>query len=111
LTAAACAHSATGPEHLEDPLVGPVSVCGDMAGDPWHTWSLLGLGLRSFSMATPELPFVKSVLLKTDLEAAEDFVRTALELTSAEEVAAVAATRFGERLSLELDGRAPHRTR
>ncbi|HEY1585433.1 MAG TPA: phosphoenolpyruvate--protein phosphotransferase, partial [Polyangia bacterium] len=40
----------------------PVSVCGDMAGDPWNTWLLLGLGLRSFSMAMPELAFVKSVV-------------------------------------------------
>jgi len=84
----------------------PVSVCGDMAGDPWHTWSLLGLGLRSYSMAMPELPFVKSVLLKTEVAAAEVFVRGALALTSAEEVASLAMTHFGERLSLELDDRA-----
>src|SRR5512143_3181205 len=89
----------------------PVSVCGDMAGDPWHTWSLLGLGLRSFSMAMPELPFVKSVVLKTDLAAAESFVRAALDLTRAEEVAQLAAARFGALLALELEGRAPHRAR
>lgn len=83
----------------------PVSVCGDMAGDPWHTWSLLGLGLRSFSMAMPELPFVKSVVLKTDLAAAQDFARVALEQTSAEDVAALATARFGNLLALELEGR------
>jgi phosphotransferase system enzyme I (PtsI) len=88
----------------------PVSVCGDMAGDPWNTWLLIGLGLRSFSMAMPELAFVKSVVLKTELPLAEEFARAALALTSAEEVAALASARFGARLALELDGRPRHRT-
>ena len=62
-------------------------------------------------MAMPELPFVKSVLLKTNLAAAEEFVRAALEQTSAEEVAALAVARFGDLLALELEGRTPHRAR
>ena len=89
----------------------PVSVCGDMAGDPWNTWLLIGLGLRSFSMAMPELAFVKSVILKTELPQAEELARAALALTSAEEVAALASARFGARLALELDGRARPRSR
>jgi phosphotransferase system enzyme I (PtsI) len=84
----------------------PVSVCGDMAGDPWNTWLLLGLGLRSFSMATPELAFVKSIVRKTELPLAREFAGAALELTSSEEVAALASARFGARFALELDGRA-----
>jgi hypothetical protein len=42
---------------------------------------------------------------------AEGFVHAALALTSAEEVASLAVTCFGERLSLELDDPAPHGTR
>ena len=87
----------------------PLSVCGDMAGDPWNTWLLIGLGLRSFSMAAPELPFVKSVVRKTDRAEAEELARAALAVTSAEEVAALASARFGARLALELDGRSRHR--
>jgi phosphotransferase system enzyme I (PtsI) len=83
----------------------PVSVCGDMAGDPWTTWLLVGLALRSFSMAMPELAFVKSVIRKTEVRLAEELARAALALTSAEEVAALASARFGARLALELDGR------
>ncbi|HEX6839625.1 MAG TPA: phosphoenolpyruvate--protein phosphotransferase [Polyangia bacterium] len=89
----------------------PVSVCGDMAGDPWNTWLLVGLGLRSFSMAMPELAFVKSVIRKTEVPLAEELARAALALTSAEEVAALASARFGARLALELDGRPRHRKR
>jgi len=36
----------------------PVSMCGDMAGDPRFTWVLLGLGLRSLSMAPRQIPIV-----------------------------------------------------
>ena len=88
----------------------PVSLCGDMAGDPWNTWVLLGLGLRSFSVAMPEAPVVKSVIRKTDLAAAEEFARAALGLTTAEEVATLASARFGARFAVELDGRARQRT-
>jgi phosphotransferase system enzyme I (PtsI) len=89
----------------------PVSVCGDMAGDPWNTWLLLGLGLRSFSMAMPELAFVKSVIRKTELPLAEEFARAALALTTAEEVAELGSARFSARLALELGGRARNRAR
>ena len=37
----------------------PIAMCGDMAGDPRFTWVLLGLGLRSLSMAPRQIPIVK----------------------------------------------------
>ena len=37
----------------------PVSVCGEIAGDPRYTPLLLGLGVRELSMAPPNLPVVK----------------------------------------------------
>jgi phosphotransferase system enzyme I (PtsI) len=85
----------------------PVSVCGDMAGDPWSTWLLVGLGLRSFSMAMPEIAFVKSIVRQTTLAEAEAFARAAMALTSADEVTELAIGRFGNRFPLELAGPSP----
>ncbi|HVJ51055.1 MAG TPA: phosphoenolpyruvate--protein phosphotransferase [Aliidongia sp.] len=40
----------------------PVSVCGEIAGDPRYTALLLGLGIRTLSMAPSNLPRVKQRL-------------------------------------------------
>ncbi len=44
----------------------PVSVCGEMAGDPSLTRLLLGMGLRSFSMHPTQILAVKQVVLRSD---------------------------------------------
>ena len=46
----------------------PVSVCGEMAGDPRLTPLLLGLGVRSFSMNASALPRVKQAVRGTSIE-------------------------------------------
>ncbi len=46
----------------------PVSVCGEMAADPRLTPLLLGLGLRSFSMAASAIPLVKQAIRGTSAE-------------------------------------------
>ncbi len=48
----------------------PISVCGEMAGDPRFTALLLGLGVRDLSMSATGLPRVKKRLLKIDMRAA-----------------------------------------
>ena len=48
----------------------PVSVCGEMAGDPRYTALFLGLGVRDLSMTANALPRVKSRILGLDLQAA-----------------------------------------
>jgi len=45
----------------------PVSVCGEMAGDPKMTRLLLGLGLRSFSMHPAHLMAVKQQIMHSHL--------------------------------------------
>jgi phosphotransferase system enzyme I (PtsI) len=46
----------------------PVSVCGEMAGDPRLTRLLLGMGLRKFSMHPANLLAVKQQVLRTHLD-------------------------------------------
>ena len=44
----------------------PVSMCGEMAGDPRFTRLLLGLGLREFSMQPGAILDVKEIILQAD---------------------------------------------
>ncbi|HET6718182.1 MAG TPA: phosphoenolpyruvate--protein phosphotransferase [Rhodocyclaceae bacterium] len=45
----------------------PVSLCGEMAGDPQMTRLLLGMGLRHFSMHPAQILEVKQQVLRSDL--------------------------------------------
>ena len=59
----------------------PVSVCGEMAANARLTPLLLGLGLRSFSMAASAVPLVKQAVRGT---ATEDCIRLAWTVMQAE---------------------------
>lgn len=48
----------------------PVSICGEMAGDPRYTALLTGLGLRELSMTPSSIPKVKQRLREMDAVAA-----------------------------------------
>jgi phosphotransferase system enzyme I (PtsI) len=48
----------------------PVSLCGEMAGDPRYTGLLLGLGIRELSMSAVNLPRVKQRVRGLDITAA-----------------------------------------
>ena len=50
----------------------PVTICGEMAGEPRCLLPLLGLGLRRFSMAAALLPSVKELLRRVTLEDAKE---------------------------------------
>jgi len=58
----------------------PVSVCGEMAGDPKLTRLLLGMGLRIFSMHPSQILEVKSHVLKSEIEVLAPIVRRMLRL-------------------------------
>ncbi len=57
----------------------PVSVCGEMAGDPRYIPLLLGLGIRELSMASTNLPRVKQRIRNLDLLSAERCTRFIME--------------------------------
>ena len=71
----------------------PLTICGDIAGDPLYTELLLGLGLRGLSVAPGELLAVKNRIRKTTLTEARAFAERALELGSATEVESLVAER------------------
>jgi phosphotransferase system enzyme I (PtsI) len=48
----------------------PISICGEMAGDPRYTALLLGLGIRELSMTPSNIPLVKQRIRELDLAAA-----------------------------------------
>jgi phosphotransferase system enzyme I (PtsI) len=58
----------------------PVSVCGEMAGDPALVRLLLGMGLRIFSMHPTQILEVKSRVLKADVSELAPAVRKMLRL-------------------------------
>jgi len=58
----------------------PVSVCGELAGDPELTRLLLGMGLRIFSMHPAQILEVKSRVMKADLNELAPQVRRMLRL-------------------------------
>lgn len=45
----------------------PVSICGEMAGDPAYTQLFLGMGLRNFSMHPAHILEVKQQVLRSDV--------------------------------------------
>ncbi|MBR0649165.1 phosphoenolpyruvate--protein phosphotransferase [Roseomonas terrae] len=57
----------------------PVSVCGEMAGNPRLTPLLLGLGLRTFSMNASALPRVKQAVRGLDIGDCARFARRVME--------------------------------
>jgi phosphotransferase system enzyme I (PtsI) len=57
----------------------PVSVCGEMAGDPAMTRLLLGLGLRSFSMHPAQILLVKQQVLRADAGKLEAWARRVVD--------------------------------
>ena len=56
----------------------PISMCGEMAGDPYFTRLLLGLGLREFSMHPSALLEVKRIINSSDTREYEKPARKTL---------------------------------
>jgi phosphotransferase system enzyme I (PtsI) len=66
----------------------PVSICGEMAGDPTLTRLLLGMGLTEFSMHPSQLLVVKQEILRSHVKMLEKPVADVLASFEPEEVQA-----------------------
>ena len=67
----------------------PVSVCGEIAGNPRFTPLILGLGVRELSMTTNTLPRVKSRILRLDMQAATQRARTIMDQSDSGRITAL----------------------
>jgi phosphotransferase system enzyme I (PtsI) len=64
----------------------PVSMCGEMAGEPFFAYVLLGLGLDELSMNATSIPRVKRILRKSVAYEAKEFTGGLLLHATAAEI-------------------------
>ena len=67
----------------------PISVCGEMAGEPRFAALLLGLGLRNLSMAPRNIPRVKQRIRSLDMVAATRRARAIMDQSDTGRIAAL----------------------
>ncbi len=67
----------------------PISMCGQMSGNPLYTMLLLGLGLRSLSATPAAAPEVKRVCRSVSIAECQAVAERALEMESARDVKAL----------------------
>jgi len=67
----------------------PISVCGEMAGDPRFAALFLGLGLRNLSMAPRNIPRVKHRIRSLDMVAATRRARAIMDQSDTGRIAAL----------------------
>lgn len=75
-----------------------VAMCGEMASDPLLVVLLVGLELDELSMNPLSIPWVKSVIRNLSAAEAREIARVALELSTADEIAAFVAERIADRI-------------
>jgi len=64
----------------------PISICGEMGGDPFAITVLIGLGLRKFSMGAASVAVVKRAIAAVTVAQAEEMARKVLSLSTASEI-------------------------
>jgi phosphotransferase system enzyme I (PtsI) len=64
----------------------PVSICGEVAADPFMAPLLIGLGFRDLSMSPASIPVVKRIILKLDSTQCRQLADRALDCEQADEV-------------------------
>jgi phosphoenolpyruvate-protein phosphotransferase (PTS system enzyme I) len=83
----------------------PVSMCGEMAGEPVYALVLLGLGLAELSMNGPSIPLVKRVLRAARASDGRALLDRLLELTAADDIDRLVRSEMAQRFPglLEID--------
>jgi len=63
-----------------------VSVCGEMASDPQSVMLLLGMGIRTISIAPPMIPEIKQIIRSVTIEDCNSIARKILGMNSERQV-------------------------
>src|SRR5271157_4002230 len=74
----------------------PVTLCGEMAGQPRSALVLFGMGLRRFSMSPAFVPPVKNLLAGVTTAQAERFAHHVLQLSTSDEIRSYLTARLRE---------------
>lgn len=78
----------------------PVSVCGELAGDPYALPIWLGLGVKELSVSVQSLLRVKQQLLMSDTEECKMLLANVLQCSTSEEIKAILHEAKRDRLSV-----------
>ncbi len=75
-----------------------------MAGDPFYTMFLLGLGVTKLSMSAPQVPLVKKIIRSVNISGATNLANRALQTTSTSQIRELFATTVQQILGRDLGG-------
>ncbi len=64
-----------------------VGICGEMASEPEYIMLLLGMGIRTISLAPPMIPEIKQVIRSVTIEDCNNVVRKVLAMNSERQIA------------------------
>ena len=79
----------------------PVSICGEMAGDPLFTELLIGLGIDSLSMSSVAIPAVHAEIVNARLSTAKRFASRVLTASTVQDVRALLEQRYKRKSALQ----------
>lgn len=81
----------------------PVTMCGEMAGDPLNCWILMALGIGELSMAPFSIPLLKKILRDSTASEARDLLGAVMDKHTAQEIRARVEERMRMRFPLEIE--------
>ena len=63
-----------------------VSICGEMASEPEYIMLLLGIGIRTISLAPPMMPEIKQIIRSVTVEDCNNVARKVLGMNSERQI-------------------------
>lgn len=81
----------------------PISVCGEMAGQPLYIPLLVGMGIREISMNAPSIPMMKRFIRAISVAEAEAFTAEIMRETSTRKNYETVLKKYGSLLSAEFN--------